>query len=244
MYKDGQLENSVRATVKVYVDNKGSISGSKISDEEFEGSFICPSKGGRFGLEVVIKDLSGYGDFEAMTIAGTGKESANVITANLTASLDGECLFDIVINNIDKSLSKKNEGSFDVAITNINFGEDSDSDLEVLKDIIGDTNVGFYYYGTVSKDNADITFKFGNGDKDLLIMNGTSEVKKGSGGETINKDGAIELDVDSEESIINLINSLDESAFANKLREAGATDDLADTVESELSYLKSLLAYY
>lgn len=244
LYKDGQLENSVKATIKVYVDNKGSISGCSISDDEFEGSYIVPAKGGRFGVEVVMKDLSGYGDFENLTIAGTGKESASVITANLKTKVDGEDFFDIAINNIDKNISKKGEGSFDVAITNINFGEDSESDLEVLKDIIGDTNVGFYYKGVVSKKNAEVSFSCGNGDKDLFVIKGTSQVKDGSDEKSLSTENVLELDLENEESLVNIINALDESTLANKLREAGANEELADTIESEFSYLKSLLAYY
>ncbi|MCR5721263.1 MAG: zinc ribbon domain-containing protein [Lachnospiraceae bacterium] len=244
LYKDGQLENSVRATIKVYVDNKGAISGCYIADDEYEGSFILPAKGGRFGVEVVIKDLTGYGDFENFTIEGTGKESTSVITANLKTKIDGEDFFDILINNYDKNISKKGEGSFDVAVTNINFGEDSDSDLEVLKDIIGDTNVGIYYKGVVSKKNAEVTFSFGNETKDLFSIKGTSEIKDGSGDKTLSTENILELDLENEESLVNIINALDESTLANKLREAGANEDLAETIESEFSYLKSLLAYY
>ena len=244
LYKDGQLENSVRATIKVYVDNKGTISGCYIADDEYEGSFILPAKGGRFGVEVVIKDLTGYGDFENFTIEGTGKESTSVITANLKTKIDGEDFFDILINNYDKNISKKGEGSFDVAVTNINFGEDSDSDLEVLKDIIGDTNVGIYYKGVVSKKNAEVTFSFGNETKDLFSIKGTSEIKDGSGDKTLSTENVLELDLENEESLVNIINALDESTLANKLREAGANEDLAETIESEFSYLKSLLAYY
>lgn len=244
LYKDGQLENSVKATIKFYVDNKGSLSGCGITDGEIDCSFIQPSKGGRFGVEAVMKGFGETEDFDNMTITGTGKESDSVITANLTAKVDGEQLFDIVINNVDKSLSKKGEGSFDVAITNVNFGEDSESDLEVLKDIIGDTNVGFYYKGYISKKNSDVTFALGNGEKDLFSFKVASEVKDGSSTKSINTENALELDLEDEESIVNIINALDESTFANKLREAGANDELADTVESELSYLKSLLAYY
>lgn len=244
LYKDGQLENSVRATIKVYVDNKGTISGCYIADDEYEGSFILPAKGGRFGVEVVIKDLTGYGDFENFTIEGTGKESTSVITANLKTKIDGEDFFDILINNYDKNISKKGEGSFDVAVTNINFGEDSDSDLEVLKDIIGDTNVGIYYKGVVSKKNAEVTVSFGNETKDLFSIKGTSEIKDGSGDKTLSTENVLELDLENEESLVNIINALDESTLANKLREAGANEDLAETIESEFSYLKSLLAYY
>lgn len=244
LYKDGQLENSVRATIKVYVDNKGTISGCYIADDEYEGSFILPAKGGRFGVEVVIKNLTGYGDFENFTIEGTGKESTSVITANLKTKIDGEDFFDILINNYDKNISKKGEGSFDVAVTNINFGEDSDSDLEVLKDIIGDTNVGIYYKGVVSKKNAEVTFSFGNETKDLFSIKGTSEIKDGSGDKTLSTENVLELDLENEESLVNIINALDESTLANKLREAGANEDLAETIESEFSYLKSLLAYY
>lgn len=244
LYKDGQLENSVRATIKVYVDNKGTISGCYIADDEYEGSFILPAKGGRFGVEVVIKDLTGYGDFENFTIEGTGKESTSVITANLKTKIDGEDFFDILINNYDKNISKKGEGSFDVAVTNINFGEDSDSDLEVLKDIIGDTNVGIYYKGVVSKKNAEVTFSFGNETKDLFSIKGTSQIKDGSGDKTLSTENVLELDLENEESLVNIINALDESTLANKLREAGANEDLAETIESEFSYLKSLLAYY
>ena len=244
LYKDGQLENSVRATIKFYVDNKGSLSGCAISDGDYDLSFIQPSKDGRFGVEAVMKGFGDTEDFDTITITGTGKESASVITANLTAIADKEKLFDIVINNIDKDLNKKGEGSFDIAITNIEFGEDSESDLEVLKDIIGDTNVGFYYKGYISKKDSDVTFALGNGNKDLFSFKVTTEVKGGSSIKSVNTENALDLDFESDESAKELINALDESTLANKLREAGASEDLASSVEEELSYLKSLLAYY
>ena len=65
-----------------------------------------------------------------------------------------------------------------------------------------------------------------------------------SGDKTLSTENVLELDLENEESLVNIINALDESTLANKLREAGANEDLAETIESEFSYLKSLLAYY
>ena len=244
LYKDDQLENNVQATIKFYVDYKGAISGCDITGNEFNGYFFQPSKGGRFGIDMSVASLAGAGEYDSFTLVGTGKESASVITANMTASVNGEKLFDVVINNMDKSVNKKGEGSFDVAITNINFGETSESDLEVLNDIIGDTNIGFYYKGTVSKKGADATMSLGNGEKDLFSLSMKSEVKNGSAVKVDDADNTIVLDMESGDGLGDILNAVDEKTFADKLRQAGANEDLVTSVESVISSLKSLAAYY
>lgn len=244
LYEEDQLENEVKATITFYVDNKGAISGCSITNDEFETSYIQPSKGGRFGVEAVMKGMGGNGDFDNLTIVGTGKESASVLTAEMTANVDGEKLFDIVINNYDKSISKKGEGTFDIAITNINFDEASESDLEVLNEIIGDTNIGFYYKGKISKNNTEATMSLGNGDKDLFSVTVASEIKDGSETAIEDKDNAIVLDIESGEGFVDILNAVDEKTFANRLRDAGANEELASTVETTISYFKSLAAYY
>ena len=242
--ESGELENSVKATVKFYVDKKGSLSGCGVYNENFEMSYIQPAKAGRFGTEIEMKGLGESGDFNSITIIGTGKESANVITADLTASVDGERLFDIVINNIDKSIQKKGEGSFDVAITNVNFDEASKADLAVLNDIIGDTNIGFYYKGSVSKNSGNATLSLGNGEKDLFSVGCTVDIKEGSAKTFEGKDSAIEFDMNDEAVIVELIKAVDADAFVANLKSAGANEDLVATIESGLAYVKSLVEYY
>ena len=242
--QDKTLENEVQAVITVYVDNKGTINGWDIHDSEVTFSYIQPSKGGRFGVEVVMDGLGEAGDFDNLTITGIGKESAYVITAELTAVADDEKLFDIIINNVDKSISTKGEGSFDVAITNVNFGENSESDLEVLKDIIGDTNVGFYYKGTVSKKNAEATMSIGNGEKDLFSVGLVIDIKDGSALDVAGKDSALELDLDDDMTWIAIIKEVDDETLAKNLREAGANEDLAATVEEGIAYFKSIADYY
>ena len=243
-YKNDQLQNSVKATITFYVDNKGTLSGCSITNDESEYSFIHPAKSGRFGIETVMKGLDTNGDFDNLTITGTGKESESIITADLTAFVDDEKMFDIVINNIDKSIGQKGEGSFDIAITNVNFDETSDSDLEVLKEIIGDTNVGFYYKGTVSKNNAEATMDLGNGEKNLFSVKVVSEIKDGSKVNVEGKDEAIKFDANDESVLVDVIKAIDGETFANNLREAGANEKLVSTVEIGIAYLKSLAAYY
>ena len=243
LYKKGELENKVNSTFKFYVDNKGSLSGCCIFDEEAEISYIQPSKAGRFGVEFSAKGFDDV-DFESMSIVGTGKESASVVTADLTAFVDGEKLFDVVINNLDKSISQKGEGSFDVAVTNINFDEASESDLEVIREIIGDTNIGLYYKGTVSKDTSNATFALGNGDKDIFSVTAITEIKDGSAVTIEGKDDAIKFDINDEEVLIDLIKAIDGDTFAKSLKEAGANEDLVATVEEGIAYIKSLAEYY
>ena len=238
--EDKSLENEVKATIKIYVDNKGVISGWDIHDDETTFSYIQPSKGGRFGVKAVVGES---GD-DGITVTGTGKESADVVTAELTAFADNEKLFDVYINNFDKSINKKGEGSFDIAITNVNFGEDSESDLEVLKEIIGDTNVGFYYKGTVSKNNAEVSMAIGNGEKNLFSVGAVTEIKDASAIEVAGKDSALELNFDDETVMVELIKAVDGETLVKNLRDAGAIEELASTLESSLAYLKSLAEYY
>jgi len=242
--QDKTLENKVQAVITIYVDNKGTINGWDIHDSEVTFSYLQPSKGGRFGVEAVMDGLGEAGDFDNLTITGTGKESADVVTAELTAVVDDEKLFDIVINNVEKSISTKGEGSFDVAITNVNFGEGSESDLEVLKDIIGDTNVGFYYKGTVSKKNTEATMSIGNGEKDLFRVGFVVDIKDGFALDVAGKDSALELDFSDEMTWIAIIKEVDDETLAKNLREAGANEDLAATVEEGIAYFKSIADYY
>ncbi|MBO4678764.1 MAG: zinc-ribbon domain-containing protein [Lachnospiraceae bacterium] len=244
LYKEDQLVSEVKATITFYVDNKGTISGCALKNDEFEYSYIRPSKGGRFGIETVVNSVGDNGDFGNLTVVGTGKESASVITADMTATVDGEKFFDIKINNIDKSISKKGEGSFDVAVTNVNFGETSESDLEVIKEIIGDTNVGLYYKGKISKDNTEVSMSLGNGDKDLFSLAAVAEVKNGSAKSVDGMDDVVELDFDDDAVFAKLLNVVEAETFVKNLREAGANEDLASTIENTIVYLKSLAAYY
>ena len=242
--EDKTLENEVKATVKIYVDNKGTISGWDVHNDEVTFSYIQPSKGGRFGVEAVMDSLGDNGDFNNLTVVGTGKESSDVITAELTALVDDEKLFDININNVDKSIKKKGEGSFDVAITNVNFGETDETDMEVLKEIIGDTNVGFYYKGTVSKKNSDVVLSIGNGDKDLFSVGLTTEIKNSTAVEVGDKDDLLELDLQDDAALVEIIKAVDAETTVNNLKEAGANEELVTSLETTLSYLKSMAEYY
>lgn len=243
-YEDGSLDSEVRANITFYVDNKGVISGCSVSNEDFEISFIEPTKSGSFGVEAVMETFDSTSDTSKITIVGTGKESDSVITGELSAYADDKRMFDIIINEVTKNINATGEGSFDIALTNVNFDEASQSDLEIFNEILGDTNVGFYYKGKISKGKTEVELAIGTDNKTLFSVGAATEVKEGSKQTVEGKESALELDLQDEEALIEIIKALDEKEFAQNLRKAGAYELLVTTIEDAFASLKDLLAYY
>ena len=84
----------------------------------------------------------------------------------------------------------------------------------------------------------------GNGEKDLFRVGFVVDIKDGSALDVAGKDSALELDFSDEMTWIAIIKEVDDETLAKNLREAGANEDLAATVEEGIAYFKSIADYY